>query len=380
MDESASLMALLNSEQRPLEEIMADFNSKFPRSLHFNVFCSLALLLESKEMLKQTQRMIALGILTQAYSSQPASANPFISLLMNVACDEESEKYERAFVLQLIGVVNPGKHKEIPKQSILDYIKVLDPSSQVFPSRDQLQHMLNGTFGSEPLASLFTSAVVKNVVPDPDVPPGCDVNSPEFDMLPGSKFKLGSGDRDETLSELLQHMSLEGLGPQWIRPLPPRLPVLDGELMWLIPDNNHDLLWDHSMCADNSRGATIRDLIAKALKGPLPPPQQQQFYNELNNDPKLVYQCGLTPKKLPELVENNPLIAVEVLIKLMHSSEILEYYTILVNMDMSLHSMEVVNRLTTAVELPKEYVHMYIRNCISSCVNIKVFHHLAHSI
>ncbi|CAM8987017.1 unnamed protein product [Rhodiola kirilowii] len=371
MDESASLMALLNSEQRPLEEIMADFNSKFPRSLHFNVFCSLALLLESKEMLKQTQRMIALGILTQAYSSQPASANPFISLLMNVACDEESEKYERAFVLQLIGVVNPGKHKEIPKQSILDYIKVLDPSSQVFPSRDQLQHMLNGTFGSEPLASLFTSAVVKNVVPDPDVPPGCDVNSPEFDMLPGSKFKLGSGDRDETLSELLQHMSLEGLGPQWIRPLPPRLPVLDGELMWLIPDNNHDLLWDHSMCADNSRGATIRDLIAKALKGPLPPPQQQQFYNELNNDPKLVYQCGLTPKKLPELVENNPLIAVEVLIKLMHSSEILEYYTILVNMDMSLHSMEVVNRLTTAVELPKEYVHMYIRNCISSCVNIK---------
>lgn len=49
-------------------------------------------------------------------------------------------------------------------------------------------------------------------------------------MEPGAKPKLGSGDRDETLSQSLANLSLNGLGPQWIRPFPPRYPVRDSEV------------------------------------------------------------------------------------------------------------------------------------------------------
>ncbi|KAG6476933.1 hypothetical protein ZIOFF_066183 [Zingiber officinale] len=196
--------------------------------------------------------------------------------------------------------------------------------------------------------SIFQAASVKNIIPDPDISIGIDATPCEPKLFAaGTKPRIGSDDRGNAILGLMQNLFVEGLGPQWIRLAPPMLPVLDGELIWLNPDSNHELLWDYGMCADTSRGAAVRDLIAKALKGPLAPAQQE------------------------DLVEHNPLIVVEVLSKLMNSPEISKYFTVLVNMEMSLHSMEVVNRLTTAVNLPTEFVHMYITNYIASCENIK---------
>jgi len=321
-------------------------------------------------MLHPTGRLIAFAILHQSYS--PQTANPYIPILLNAACDETSEKSERAFVQLLLTSSSGNSNNEVLNQSALDYINGSVSASQVFLPREQLEKQYCSTgVHSSPQTSSFTAPAVRSAIPDPDVRQSCANSSESSISPPGSKQKSASDDRDTIISVLLEDIPGGRLGPQWIRPTPPRLPLFDGELQWLNPDNNHELLWDYSMCADTNRGAAIRDLIARALKGPLAPIQQEQVVVELAKDPKLVYYCGMTPQKLPDLVEHNPLIAVEVLSKLIHSPDISGYFDVLVHMEMSLHSMEVVNRLTTAVDLPTEFVHEYITNCIQSCQNIK---------
>ncbi len=158
-----------------------------------------------------------------------------------------------------------------------------------------------------------------------------------------------------------------------VRPVPP-LHLDEEELMWINPleHTQHEFMYDRSMCEAKPSLNETKRLMQKACKAALNLSQQHQLKSELERDPSVVLQTGFTPQMLPELVEHNPLIATDVLLKLMASTASLtEYFGILVNMEMSLHSMEVVNMLTNSVELPTEFIQLYITNCINTCTTIK---------
>ncbi|KAL1432411.1 hypothetical protein MTO96_013170 [Rhipicephalus appendiculatus] len=344
--ELAVLLSLLQDEQlekQTFESLGQALQHNFAKQDHFRVSCALALLIQQSDLISgPCQRIVALYFLYEMYRTESIHMNPFISIfvhLLNPPEETGGKKpefahvipkltlHEKYFLTQLLTIPAKDLFKKTPWQ-----VLNLDESSLQMGDAGGIQVSFAERQSEMPQSS---RSGIPLIIDDPDL------RRPIIGSDAPSLF--------------------------------PPFHDCDGELAWLIPveQEEHSLLWDPTLCQSDTAGPEAKRLMARAFKSTLTQQQQQQLLDELSADPKLVYHIGLSPAKLPELVENNPLVAIEVLLKLMQSSQITEYFSVLVNMEMSLHSMEVVNRLTTAVELPTEFVHLYISNCISTCETIK---------
>uniref|UniRef100_A0A131Z5D1 CCR4-NOT transcription complex subunit 11 n=2 Tax=Rhipicephalus TaxID=426455 RepID=A0A131Z5D1_RHIAP len=370
--ELAVLLSLLQDEQlekQTFESLGQALQHNFAKQDHFRVSCALALLIQQSDLISgPCQRIVALYFLYEMYRTESIHMNPFISIfvhLLNPPEETGGKKpefahvipkltlHEKYFLTQLLTIPAKDLFKKTPWQ-----VLNLDESSLQMGDAGGIQVSFAERQSEMPQSS---RSGIPLIIDDPDLRRpiiGSDAPSPA-----------------KAMQQLLttEKPPVEGVfQPEFLRLVPP-FHDCDGELAWLIPveQEEHSLLWDPTLCQSDTAGPEAKRLMARAFKSTLTQQQQQQLLDELSADPKLVYHIGLSPAKLPELVENNPLVAIEVLLKLMQSSQITEYFSVLVNMEMSLHSMEVVNRLTTAVELPTEFVHLYISNCISTCETIK---------
>ena len=168
------------------------------------------------------------------------------------------------------------------------------------------------------------------------------------------------------------------------------LEFLHAELIWLTPtnlrlqvmpqddeednNNNNECVVDD----DDDDYPKLLELLNVAFRAPLSAGDEEKVLEALqeHND-RLLLDSGLSPRTLSNLVEHNPILAHDCLVRILEKKggdnttvELLspnDYLSALVTMDMSLHSMEVVNRL--APQLHPEFLHLFISNCIVSCEN-----------
>ncbi|KAL7517679.1 hypothetical protein ACHAWX_002585 [Stephanocyclus meneghinianus] len=234
--------------------------------------------------------------------------------------------------------------------------------------------------------------------------------------------------------EELQSLQLElvWLGPQY----PSRRLITIAHWKPMYNDQNNGLKERTAQANIDQDDEIIGILKNQAFVIPLPPLDERKVLDVLHGTNvhlngafanenkglrslKIMSKAGLSPQNLPRLVENNPLVATECLLLILTSSEDSvasrknDYLSALAGMDMSIHSMEVVNRLAThstqgdrifsrsetqhhgkrrqqqlqpkhlqrGVEkhqpiLHPEYIHLYISNCISTCESMGYDRHL----
>lgn len=353
-----------------LEAIAASFHRHWNRKQdHFRVGNALMMLLQQRDLLPlSSQRIAAIFLLYEPYRSDSLSSNPFSAFFaellqpsveddrasMGLPCGHSLGMVEKAFIIQLL--TPSSVPRELFKRTPAS-IANTDPSTVQPPDITTLLATLHDTQEDFPTHS---KVGVSSILADPD---------PALMSRPDG---TAAGQCAETLLCGAEQIMEQPFEPGFMRPLPP-LHSCDDEVMWLNPtESQYSIQWDNQMCQVESPKAEARKLLAKAYKEALTVPEQQSLQTQFEEDPELIYHIGLTPQKLPQLVEKNPGIAIEALLKLTNSSssQLAEYFAALLNMDMSLHSMEVVNRLTTAVDLPPEFLRLYINNCIQKCREI----------
>jgi len=365
--ELTSILSILSEEAvsgaSSFEAIANALHHYFGPNDYLRVGTALLMMFQHPDLLPdQNQRISVLFLLYEMYRSQPIIKNPFASLFIQLLSENspmssnvEISKQEKLFLYQLL--TSPALTREILKKTPRQILS-LDTLNALSIDVSGLQAALVEKQSDLPQIS---QTGVSTIICDPDPDSNGNINLQVSHQVIESMLCTSV---DPSLEDTFQ--------PPHVHIAPPLHKANKNELIWMNPfDRSYSIQWDEMMCSENSVEVEVRQLMAKAFKGALSLPQQQQLLKELEKDTKLVYHVGLTPTKLPDLVENNPLVAIEVLLKMMQSTQITEYFSVLVNMEMSLHSMEVVNRLTTAVDLPREFIHFYISNCISKCETIK---------
>lgn len=336
-----------------LDAIAISFHKDFNRSEHFKVGMALITLLQNDDLLQQpAERIAALYLLFEMYRSESFSVNPFAPLFHSMV--QESNFGNSSKIppeVYFISLITSPSARDIFKMNPNQIIKAAHECT----TKPDFRHLRYSSLTTEK-TSIKIASGTSVIIPDAE------------------NDDKSSSEQKEAISNLVAGNyapSLSTFEPSFIR-VPPPLHQDSGELLWVNPNSSeYTFEWEPLFVNNDTTEVEIRKLITKALKGTLPQQQQNFIREEISKNPKLIYHIGLSPSKLPALVENNCKIALEVLFHLSQSNQLTEYFTILVNMELSVHSMEVMNELLGRVVLPPEYIHHYITKCINHCENIK---------
>ncbi|CAI2191378.1 6421_t:CDS:2 [Funneliformis geosporum] len=358
---------LLQIFDQPFENIAVAFRGIVPEQRRFDAACALMALLED-DKLQANERVVALYILYNLYNVVPIHQNPFLILFLNLYKALFSNltliktNYDMLVEFRVEAMILADKGSQLADKSPVDVYK-------------QFTHDDN------------------SLIIDTE-----DINVAEFEYYLKQEFdvqlpsKEESPERHDDSTRPWSWAAIDELDVSESSYAPSRTPEIQHELQRLNihdNDNEQDIEQEYDLITEFTSQDESRALMDKALQRALTLPEEEYILGQFKKNDKLVYQCDLSPERLPDLVENNPGIAVEALLQLKTSPQILSQYFILKNRFLNMlvaindpersqqssmepgsrmrSSMDVVNRLTTSFPLPPEFLHKYLSYCVRAC-------------
>ena len=353
-----------NVESKSLCQSADDFMLLFPIRDRFRASCALALLLCGDGTgvdLDLSQRVAGYYILSVSHCSNfhPENSHlaqsPFYALLANLVLGRDKKVIAPLERRVVFTILSSGCSTEVQNSSPGAFVERVKGSAPI--SDDPMQVYSHISLGHD---------------------------------VPWRLIGMGGGKVEDERRRRTDATSSSGayntcdMKPPYITPLPPDFPVVPLDYKWLYPASlsfrSHEQRGAAAAAASPAAAASEeesdqdspKDLLGKALEGPLLPSQQKDLISKIQQEKALMGGYSLKPVDLPMLVENNPSIAVEILKKVLLSGKVSnEYFSVLVGMEMSFHSMEVVNTLISESDVPSEITNMYITNCISTCQGVR---------
>ncbi|CAJ1900016.1 unnamed protein product [Cylindrotheca closterium] len=337
-------------------------------------------------------------------SFQPNVNSPFLPILVSDS----------------LSVLNQNKEENsLERESILDLIESFLP---IIMGNDEHQKLLAAANSEEPVSEDTWDMLDKTVNKWTTVYQDTNYVSPllwaktESEQKEMAAIVDQQGAKPVSIDTIMA--PLPSIDTPFARPLPPpMLPLygyeneepLDGpqkdgleeyaqsELLWLTPNNLRFMMLpgQEDLKKDSEEYLLMLKLLQNTgFSAPFTPQDQRILLEALNEQKatengegasalreQLVKESGLTAQNLPLMVEHNPLVAHECLLVLLQTSPEEtknDFLSALVGMDMTLHTMEVVNRLATYnvntgkdAILHPEYINLFISSCIASVESIQ---------
>ena len=173
----------------------------------------------------------------------------------------------------------------------------------------------------------------------------------------------GSSDKSSTF--------LGKYDPEFLRPIPDFIEISPNETNWMSPMTVPEVHWNNQGQSNSADNDLVREYLKLSLQQKLTIDQYNFVISALKQNKKLLSLGGISHKSLAELVEKNSGLAVEIMVLIMNSTRIQDYFGELVNIPMSINVLEVVNKLAMTMDLPAEFLHLFISNYMNSCKSIK---------